>query len=123
MPAAAQVEEIESLKRGLMEALGEKESASKSLANAKMIISSLEQANKGMMADLRSRLQDSNTAISSLLHKSKQHENEAEELRQKLQTLEQEKLEERNKYEAELRKCKKEEETKIPPDEKKDESL
>ncbi len=110
MPAAAQIQEIESLKRDLMEALGEKESASKelqarreSLANAKMIISSLEQANKGMMADLRSRLQDSNTAISSLLNKSKQHENAADELRQKMQALEQERQEERTKYEAELR--------------------
>ena len=120
MPAVAQIEEIESLKKNLMEALGEKESASKSLANAKMIISSLEQANKGMMADLRLRLQDSNTAISSLLNKSKQHENEADELRRKLQTLEQEKLEERNKYEAELRKSKKEEGKQLSPDEKKE---
>ena len=112
MPAVAQIEEIESLKKNLMEALGEKESASKSLANAKMIISSLEQANKGMMADLRLRLQDSNTAISSLLNKSKQHENEADELRRKLQALEQEKLEERNKYEAQLKQ--------LSPDEKKE---
>lgn len=125
MPAAAQIQEIESLKRDLMEALGEKESASKelearrqSLVNAKMIISSLEQANKGMMADLRSRLQDSNTAISSLLNKSKQHETAADELRQKLQALEEERQEERKQYEAKLSKWRNE----VSLDEKKEDS-
>jgi chromosome segregation ATPase len=114
MPGRAQ-QENESLKRDLMEALGEKESASKelqarreSLANAKMIISSLEKANKGMMEDLRSRLQDSNSAIASLLDKSTEHEKAAETLREKLQKSEQEKLEERQKYETEMRKVKKE---------------
>jgi len=102
-------EEVESLKRDLMEALGEKESASKelqvrreSLANAKMIISSLEKANKGMMEDLRSRLQDSNAAMQSLLNKSTEHKEAAEDLRTKVQKLEQEKLEERQKYEDEM---------------------
>jgi len=111
LPGNAQIQEVESLKRDLMEALGEKESASKelqarreSLANAKMIISSLEKANKGMMEDLRSRLHDSNTAISSLLDKSKEHEKSADDMREKLQRLEQEKLEERDNYEAELKK-------------------
>jgi hypothetical protein len=115
MPGNAQIQEIEALKRDLMEALGEKESASKelqarreSLANAKMIISSLEKANKGMMEDLRSRLEDSNTAISSLLDKSKESEKAANDLREKLQRSEQEKLEERENYEAELRKSSKE---------------
>merc|ERR1712166_491084 len=68
-----------------MEALGEKESASKelqarreSLANAKMIISSLE--------------------------KSTEHEEAADTLREQLQKLGQEKLEERQKYEAKMRK-------------------
>ena len=129
MPGTAQIQEIESLKRDLMDALGEKESASKelqarreSLANAKMIISSLEQANKGMMQDLRFRLQDSNTAISSLLNKSKQHENEADELREKLQKLEEEKLEERTKHEVELRKLRNEDGTNITLDEKKEDS-
>jgi len=125
MPAAAQIQEIESLKRDLMEALGEKESASKelearhqSLVNAKMIISSLEQANKGMMADLRSRLQDSNTAISSLLNKSKQHETAADELRQKLEAVEQERQQERTQHEAELSKYRNE----VSLDEKKEDS-
>lgn len=105
------IQQIETLKRDLMVAIGEKESASKelqarreSLANAKMIISSLEKSNKGMMEDLRSRLEDSNTAISSLLDKSKEHEKSAEDLREKLQKMEQERLEERANYEAELRK-------------------
>ena len=110
MPGRAQ-QENESLKRDLMEALGEKESASKelqarreSLANAKMIISSLEKANKGMMEDLRSRLQDSNAAIASLLDKSTEHEEAADTLREQLRKLGQEKLEERQKYEAKMRK-------------------
>jgi hypothetical protein len=117
MPGNVQMQEIESLKRDLMEALGEKELASKelqarheSLANAKMIISSLEKANKGMMEDLRSRLQDSNTAISSLLDKSKEQENTANDLREKLRRLEQAKLEERGNYEAEIRKLRNESE-------------
>jgi len=110
MPGSAQVREIESLKKDLIIALGEKESASKklqarqeSLTNAKMIISSLEKANKGMNEDLRSRLQESNTAISSLLDKSKTHEKAANDLREKLRTLEQEKLKEREALETKLR--------------------
>merc|ERR1712127_940037 len=111
IPGSNPIQQIATLKRDLMVALGEKELASKelqarreSLANAKMIISSLEKSNKGMMEDLRSRLEDSNTAISSLLDKSKEHEKSAEDLREKLQKMEQEKLEERANYEAELRK-------------------
>ena len=107
----SQIQEIESLKKDLMEALGEKESASKelqlrreSLANAKMIISSLEKANKGMMEDLRLRLQDSNDAISSLIDKSKAQENAAENLRDELKRLQKEKLEDRESYETELAK-------------------
>jgi hypothetical protein len=132
MTGSAQIQEIEALKRDLMEALGEKESASKelqarreSLANAKMIISSLEIANKGMMEDLRSRLQDSNTAISSLLDKSKESEKAADDLREKLQRLEQEKLEERDNYEAELEKSRKELENRneVSPEEKKEEVI
>jgi len=112
IPGRAQ-QEVQSLKRDLMEALGEKESASKelqvrreSLANAKMIISSLEKANKGMMEDLHSRLQDSNVAMQSMLYKSTEHEKAAETLGEIVQKLEQEKLEERQKYEAEMRKLK-----------------
>lgn len=51
------------------------------LANAKMIISSLEQSNKSMLEDLRSRLHDSNTAIVSLLSKNQGYEQEVKELR------------------------------------------
>ena len=96
MLAPVQIQEIESLTRDLMDALCEKNPPPKdctharreSLANAKIIISSLEQANKSMVANLRSHLQDSNTALSSLLNKSKQHENSADELRQKIASLE-----------------------------------
>jgi len=51
------------------------------LANAKMIISSLEQSNKSMLEDLRNRLHDSNTAIVSLLTKNQSYEQEVKELR------------------------------------------
>ena len=51
------------------------------LANAKMIISSLEQSNKSMLEDLRNRLHDSNTAIVSLLSKNQGYEQEVKELR------------------------------------------
>ncbi|KAL3918171.1 MAG: hypothetical protein SGILL_004364, partial [Bacillariaceae sp.] len=92
------------LKEQLLSALGEKEAASKelhaereSLANAKMIISSLEQANKGMMEDLRSRLQDSNTAIASLLDKSMEHEKNAEKYLEELEQLKKERQEEQER--------------------------
>ena len=58
-----------------------------SLSNAKMIISSLERANKSMMEDLRARLQDSNTAIASLLEKSLESEKTCSALRAELDTL------------------------------------
>eukprot|EP00535_Pseudo-nitzschia_heimii_P003308 CAMPEP_0197179674 /NCGR_PEP_ID=MMETSP1423-20130617/4541_1 /TAXON_ID=476441 /ORGANISM="Pseudo-nitzschia heimii, Strain UNC1101" /LENGTH=1168 /DNA_ID=CAMNT_0042629615 /DNA_START=271 /DNA_END=3777 /DNA_ORIENTATION=+ len=109
----SQIQEIESLKKDLMEALGEKESASKelqlrreSLANAKMIISSLEKANKAMMEDLRLRLQDSNNAISSLINKSKTQESTTDDLRNEVERLQKEKLEDRENYDAELEKLK-----------------
>lgn len=56
------------------------------------------------MEDLRSRLEDSNAAISSLLNKSKDNEKVADGLREDMQKLNQEKLEERERYEAELKK-------------------
>eukprot|EP00978_Attheya_sp_CCMP212_P047302 scaffold421301_cov52-Attheya_sp.AAC.12 len=55
-----------------------------SLANAKMIISSLEQSNKTMLEDLRNRLHNSNTAISSLLEKSLEQEKTTFHLRSEL---------------------------------------
>lgn len=51
------------------------------LANAKMIISSLEQSNKSMLEDLRNRLHDSNTAIVSLLSKNQNLEGEVKDLK------------------------------------------
>lgn len=53
------------------------------LANAKMIISSIEQSNKTMMEDLRTRLHDSNTAIVSLLSKNQTAETMVEQLQRK----------------------------------------
>lgn len=86
------------LKEELVRARKEKESALKelqnerdSLANAKLIISSLEKSNKSMMEDLRSRLQDSNAAIASLLEKSMEHEQSSNALREELDLLRKEK--------------------------------
>lgn len=86
------------LKEELVKARKEKESAMKelqnerdSLANAKLIISSLEKSNKSMMEDLRSRLQDSNLAIATLLEKSMQHERSSNALREELDMLRKEK--------------------------------
>jgi predicted RNase H-like nuclease (RuvC/YqgF family) len=66
--------QIEALRAELVQVRAEHEKTvrhlkveKESLSNANMIISSLERANKSMMEDLRSRLQDSNTAIASLL--------------------------------------------------------
>jgi hypothetical protein len=77
-----------------------------SLANAKMIISSLEKANKSMMEDLRSRLQDSNTAIASLLDKSVENEKTTACLQEEVEKLQKERDEEKKKFEEEVRKFK-----------------
>ena len=66
-------------------ALKELKTEKESLANAKMIISSLEKANKSMMEDLRSRLHDSNTAIASLLEKSMESEKTTAKLHAELE--------------------------------------
>jgi DNA repair exonuclease SbcCD ATPase subunit len=86
------------LKKELLKSVAEKERAVKelkaereSLANAKLIISSLEKANKSMMEDLRSRLQDSNTAISSLLDKSLEQEKNSDTLQKEVEKLKKEK--------------------------------
>jgi hypothetical protein len=55
-----------------------------SLAEAKMIISSLEQSNKNITENLRTRLHDSNEAIVSLLEQSKLHERENAEFKKQL---------------------------------------
>jgi len=58
-----------------------------SLANAKMIIASLEQSNKKMTQDLRSRLHDSNLALVSVLEQSQKHEKESAILRVEIDKL------------------------------------
>jgi hypothetical protein len=86
------------LKNELLRVLEEKSKTEKelqserdSLANAKLIISSLGKANKSMMEDLRSRLQDSNTAITSLLDQSNKHEKNSNTLRDEVEKLKMEK--------------------------------
>jgi chromosome segregation ATPase len=79
-----------------------------SLANAKMIISSLEKANKTMLEDLRSRLQDSNTAIAALLDKSLVNEKVSKDLEQRLEQLTKEKEKADADHEAEIAKLKSE---------------
>ena len=58
-----------------------------SLANAKMIITSLEQSNKKMTEDLRSRLHDSNAALVSILEQSQKHERESVVLQGEIEKL------------------------------------
>jgi chromosome segregation ATPase len=105
--------EVETMKSELLKAHSEKERAAhdlqserESLANAKMIISSLEQANKGMMEDLRSRLQDSNTAIASLLDKSMDHEKASNTLQEEVERLQKEKEDSEQKLQAQVMKLK-----------------
>lgn len=102
-------EEFEALKVQVAQAHAESERTRKqlktekeSLANAKMIISSLEKANKSMMEDLRSRLQDSNTAIASLLEKSMESDKTTAKLRAELDALRHEKAQECDKLENEI---------------------
>jgi len=111
IPCSPSQDEVETLKRDLRQARLESERSRKqlktekeSLANAKMIISSLEKANKSMMEDLRSRLQDSNSAIASLLEKSMESEKTTYKLRAELDALRREKEEEKERYETELKK-------------------
>jgi hypothetical protein len=126
--------EVEALKSELLEASNEKERASKdlqtereSLANAKMIISSLEKANKSMSEDLRSRLQDSNSTVASLMDKSMENEVSANELRHEVERLKIERDEEKKRYEAEVKKLKElnvvRSESKAALEEKKEEIL
>lgn len=111
MDATANSVEIETLHKELKKAALDKEKATKelktqreSLANAKMIISSLERANKSMLEDLRQRLQDSNTAIASLLDKSTQSEKQATSLKAELERLKREKEDEAAAHKKELKK-------------------
>jgi chromosome segregation ATPase len=112
MPVAGDFRES-GLKNELLKAIVEKEKAAKdlqaereSLANAKMIISSLEKANKSMMEDLRSRLQDSNTAIASLLDKSMEHETSANTMREEVEKFKKEKEELEDNHQSHVKKLK-----------------
>ena len=96
--------ELNSLKDNYEKADNELKVERESLASAKMIISSLEQANKNMMEDLRSRLQDSNTAISSLLDKSMEHEKLSMKLQEDLEKVSKERDEQIAKYQAEVKR-------------------
>lgn len=77
-----------------------------SLANAKMIISSLEKANKTMLEDLRSRLQDSNTAIAALLDKSMVNEKLSKDLKEELEKVKKDKETADAEHQAEIAKLK-----------------
>lgn len=105
--------EFQRIQFELMKAQREKERADKelqsekeSLANAKMIISSLEKANKSMLEDLRSRLHDSNTAIESLLDKSTENEKTMASLKLELERLKKEKEKAKADYSEMTRKLK-----------------
>ena len=91
-PSVTTNEEVESIRAELTMARTEAEKAQRqlmvekeSLSNAKMIISSLD----SMMEGLRTRLQDSNTAIASLLEKSMESERTSALLRSELDSLKQ----------------------------------
>lgn len=105
--------EVEKLKSDLAKAQVDLERMSRelraereSLANAKMIISSLEKANKSMMEDLRKRLQDSTTAIAALVDKSMENEKVSNELRKEMEQVKREREDERVKYKVDLKKFK-----------------
>ena len=85
-------------------ALRDLQEEKESLANAKMIISSLEKANKTMLEDLRSRLQDSNTAIASLLDKSMENERVSNKLKEEIEKIRKEKEEAEEKHKVEIRR-------------------
>ncbi len=106
-------EEVEKLRAELAKAHLEMEKLSRelraerdSLANAKMIISSLEKANKSMMEDLRKRLQDSTTAIAALVDKSMENEKVSNELRKEMEQVKREREDERVKFKTDLKKFK-----------------
>ena len=105
--------EVQRLHSELVKAQKVNERASKdlsieqeSLANAKMIISSLEKANKCMLEDLRSRLQESNTAIASLLDKSSENEKSSASLKAELERVKRDKEKAKADYEALSKKMK-----------------
>ena len=93
------------MKKACAELQSDKEKAEKeakvnaeSLANAKMIISSLEQSNRTIVENLRERLSDSNGAIVSLLEQSKKYEEQVAELKSDLSVMAQQKEEVQSKF-------------------------
>mmetsp|Transcript_38440 Transcript_38440/g.115229 ORF Transcript_38440/g.115229 Transcript_38440/m.115229 type:complete len:1174 (-) Transcript_38440:230-3751(-) len=104
----AMEDELESIRREKERAAKDRKKQEESLANAKMIISSLEQANNSMLEDLRSRLNDSNTAIVSLLDKSTKHEEANAKLQAKIEDLEKKRKEEKSLFEKEQKRVKEE---------------
>lgn len=98
--------ELQQARRVNEKVVNELQSEREALANAKMIISSLERANKTMLADLRTRLQDSNTAIASLLDKAQASENNSKSLREQLEKVEEEKKRLEEEHKAEISKLK-----------------
>jgi len=101
------------VQKRLNKALKEKEITEKelereqsALANAKMIISSLEIANKSMVEDLKARLNDSTSVITTLIDKSKRHENISASLKTEVEMLKKEKETEEKAHKKELRKAK-----------------
>ena len=99
--------EVQRLHSELLKAQNDNERVTKdlnveqeSLANAKMIISSLEKANKCMLDDLRTRLQESNTAIASLLDKSSENEKASASLKAELERVKRDKGKSKADYEA-----------------------
>ena len=77
-----------------------------SLANAKMIISSLEKANKTMLEDLRARLQDSNFAIAALLDKSMVNERSSKDLKEELKQIKHDKEKAEAEHQAQIAELK-----------------
>ncbi len=84
-------EEIAKMCQELQEAKDEAEREAKekaeSLANAKMIISSIETSNKKMVSDLKSRLHDSNAAIVSLLDQAAKREKDSAQMKAEIEHL------------------------------------
>jgi len=100
-------DEVKRAKRDNQSLREELKSERDSLANAKMIISSLEKANKTMLEDLRLRLQDSNTAIAGLLDKSMTNERAANDTKEELENLKAEARKAEAKHRSEVAKLKK----------------
>jgi len=91
-------DEVKKAERDGQSAREELKTEKESLANAKMIISSLEKANKTMLEDLRSRLHDSNSAIAGLLDKSLKNEDAADNAKEQLENLKSEKMKIEEEY-------------------------